>query len=189
VKGQDRPVPVPRGASLVALPPFHQRGGVHVVIETPRGSPAKFKFQPELGVFMLSRMLTDGTVYPHDWGYIPGTLGPDGDPVDAFVLGAAGSFPGLVIRARAIGLLGVEQSERGRKFRNDRLLFLPWESTARMPFRDVSELRRGEKDEIERFFQHTVEGTEKTLRFLGWRGPRAALAAVKRGERRRRRPA
>jgi inorganic pyrophosphatase len=184
VTARNRPAPASQGAGLLALPPFHSDGGVHVVIETPRGSPAKFKFKPELVVFMLSRMLTDGTVYPHDWGYIPGTLGPDGDPVDAFVLGAAGSFPGLVIRARPIGILQVEQSERGHKFRNDRLLFLPWEPTQRMPFRDVSELRKGEKEEIERFFLHAVEGTAKRLRFLGWRGPKAAEAEIRRGIRR-----
>lgn len=173
--------PVPHGAGLLALPPFHPGGGVYVVIETPRGSPAKFKFKPELGVFTLARILTDGTVYPHDWGYIPGTLGSDGDPIDALVLGAAGSFPGLVIRARPIGILQVEQSERGRKLRNDRLLFLPWEPTERMPFRDVGELRNGEKEEIERFFLHSVEGTAKKLHFLGWRGPRIAEAEIRRG--------
>jgi inorganic pyrophosphatase len=131
-------------------------------------------------------MLTAGTVYPHDWGYIPGTLGPDGDPVDAFLLGAGGTFPGLVVRARSIGVLQVEQSERGRKFRNDRLLFLPWEPTQKMPFKDVSELRKGEKEEIERFFLHAVAGTGKKLRYLGWRGPRQAESEIRRGQARNR---
>jgi inorganic pyrophosphatase len=169
------------------LPARHADGGFHLVVETPKGSPSKLKFEPDLGVFSLSRMLTAGTVYPHDWGYIPGTLGPDGDPVDAFLLGAGGTFPGLVVRARPIGLLRVEQREKGRKFRNDRLLFLPWEPTQKMPFRDVSELRRGEKEEIERFFQNAVGGTQKKLRYLGWRGPRAAESEIKRGEGRFRR--
>jgi inorganic pyrophosphatase len=97
-------------------------------------------------------MLTTGTIYPHDWGYIPATLGPDGDPVDAFLLGAGGTFPGLVVRASPIGVLQVEQIENGRKFRNDRLLFLPWEPSQSMPFKDVKELRKGEKEAIERFF-------------------------------------
>jgi inorganic pyrophosphatase len=79
-------------------------------------------------------MLTDGTIYPHDWGYIPETLGPDGDPVDAFLMGAGGTFPGLVVRVRPIGILRVEQTERGRRLRNDCLLFLPWSRLARCPF-------------------------------------------------------
>src|SRR5581483_952052 len=108
---------------LLDLPARHPDGGFTVVIETPRGSPAKFKFEPERGVFTLSHLLTEGTVYPHDWGYIPATLGPDGDPMDALLLGAAGTFAGLVVRARAIGVLEVAQREKGRKFRNDRLLF------------------------------------------------------------------
>jgi inorganic pyrophosphatase len=167
---------------LRGLPARHPDGGFYVVVETPKGSPAKFKFEPDLGVFMLGRVLTAGTVYPHDWGYIPATLGPDGDPIDAFLLGAGGTFPGLVVRARPIGLLRVEQSEKGRKFRNDRLLFLPWEPTQKMPFKDVSALRKGEKAEIERFFLHAVAGTEKKLRYLGWRGPKAAESEIKRGE-------
>jgi inorganic pyrophosphatase len=167
---------------LLDLPARHPDGGFYLVVETPRGCPSKLKFEPDLGVFTLSRMLTAGTVYPHDWGYIPGTLGPDGDPVDAFLLGAGGTFPGLVVRARPIGLLQVEQSEKGRKFRNDRLLFLPWEPTLKMPFKDVSELRKGEKEEIERFFRHAAAGTGKTLRYLGWRGPKAAESEIKRGQ-------
>jgi inorganic pyrophosphatase len=163
------------------LPAFHPAGGCYMVVETPRGSPAKFKFNPGLGVFVLGRMLTQGTVYPHDWGYIPETLGPDGDPVDAFLLGAGGTFPGLVVRARPIGLLRVEQRERRKVFRNDRLLFLPWEPTQRMPFRDVGELRKGEKEEFERFFLHAVAGTGKQLNFLGWRGAGAAAAEIRRG--------
>jgi inorganic pyrophosphatase len=98
---------------LLDLPAQQESGGFYVVIETPKGSPSKLKFEPDLGVFLLSRMLTTGTIYPHDWGYIPATLGPDGDPVDAFLLGAGGTFPGLVVRARPIGVLQVEQSEKG----------------------------------------------------------------------------
>jgi inorganic pyrophosphatase len=171
---------------LLGLPAEHENGGFYVVIETPKGSPAKLKFEPALGVFILGRMLTTGTIYPHDWGYIPATRGPDGDPVDAFVLSAGGTFPGLVLRARPIGVLQVEQNEKGRKFRNDRLLFLPWEPSEAMPFKDVSQLRKGEKEEIERFFLHAVEGTGKKLRYLGWRGPKAAEAEIKRGKARHR---
>jgi inorganic pyrophosphatase len=167
---------------LQSLPARHPDGGFYLVVETPKGSPSKLKFEPDRGIFTLSRMLTAGTVYPHDWGYVPGTLGPDGDPVDAFLLGAGGTFPGLVVRARPIGLLRVEQSEKGRIFRNDRLLFLPWEPTQKMPFKDISELRKGEKEEIERFFLNAVAGTGKKLRYLGWRGPKSAELEIRRGE-------
>jgi inorganic pyrophosphatase len=156
------------------------------VVETPRGSAAKFKFNPQLGVFTLGRTLTQGTVYPNDWGYVPETLGADGDPVDAFLLGAGATFPGLVVRARPIGLLQVEQRENGKVFRNDRLFFLPWEPTQRMPFRDVSELRKGEKEEFERFFLQAVAGTGKKLEFLGWRGAKTAEKEIKRGRARHR---
>jgi hypothetical protein len=55
-----------------------------------------------------------------------------------------------------------------------------------MPFKDVRDLRKGEKEEIERFFLSAVAGTRKKLRYLGWRGPAAAESEIKRGEARRR---
>jgi inorganic pyrophosphatase len=162
------------------IPAFADGGGIHVVVETPRGSPVKLKYEPALGAFQLGRVLVPGTVYPHDWGFVPETVAADGDPLDVLILGVAGCFPGLVLRARPIGVLQVEQREGRKRFRNDRLLVLPWETAGEMPFRDVRELRHGEKEDIERFFSHSVEHTGKHLSFIGWRGPKAAESEVKR---------
>jgi inorganic pyrophosphatase len=79
---------------LQGLSMQHSDGGFYLVVETPQGSPCKLKFEPDRGIFTLSHMLTAGAVYPHDWGYIPGTLGPDGDPVDAFPARCRRDFPG-----------------------------------------------------------------------------------------------
>jgi len=110
-------------------------------------------------------MLGPGTVDPQDWGFVPGTAAEDGDPVDAFLIGAAGTFPGIVIRARPIGLLKVEQREAGERFRNDRLIFVPWQTAARTPISDVRELRRDEKDALQRLLRACGGGHGEGARF------------------------
>jgi inorganic pyrophosphatase len=164
---------------FLSIPAFADGGGIHVVVETPRGSPAKFKYEPALGAFRLGRVLAAGTVYPHDWGFVPETQAPDGDPLDALILDAAGCFPGLVLTARPIGILEVEQTEREKRFRNDRLLVLPWSSVEEAATEDVRELSSREREDIEHFFSHSVEHTGKHLSFLGWRGPEAAEPEIR----------
>src|SRR5687768_14891682 len=113
---------------LLALPAFASRSGIHVVVETPRHAQAKFKYEPELGVFMLSRALTLGLSYPYAWGFVPSTTAPDGDPIDALVLhGRAGAawfpadrdsdrvlqHPAANVRAGASGRAGGHRDFRG----------------------------------------------------------------------------
>ena len=71
---------------LVKLPAFSDKTTCHVVIESPRGSTVKFKYDPEHRVMSLSRPLTAGLAYPYDWGFVPSTRASDGDPLDAFVM-------------------------------------------------------------------------------------------------------
>jgi len=110
--------------SFLTLPTFAHDGAVHVVIESPRGSTSKFKYDPALNAITLSRPLAHGLAYPHDWGFVPSTVGEDGDPVDAMVLWDGTSYPGIVVSCRLIGVLQVEQTnqESGARERNDRLV-------------------------------------------------------------------
>jgi inorganic pyrophosphatase len=68
--------------NFINLPPFTEDGDVHVVVETPRGSRAKFAYDPKLETFILSKSLLTGLTYPHDWGFVPSTKADDGDPLD-----------------------------------------------------------------------------------------------------------
>lgn len=106
-------------ADYLSLPTFATPRDVHVVVETPRHAQAKFKYEPMLGVFVLSRALPLGLSYPYDWGFVPSTKAPDGDPLDVLVLHNVTTSPGVVLRCRPIGILDVSQAEAGRTFRND----------------------------------------------------------------------
>jgi len=72
--------------NLFNLPPFTEDGDVYVVVETPRGSRAKFDYDPKLKTFTLSKSLLTGLTYPHDWGFVPSTKADDDDPIDIMVV-------------------------------------------------------------------------------------------------------
>ena len=109
--------------NFINLPPFAEDGDVHVVVETPRGSRAKFAYDPKLETFILSKSLLTGLTYPHDWGFVPSTKADDGDPLDILVLMEASVIPGCVVRARLVGAIEAEQKGKSESWiRNDRLI-------------------------------------------------------------------
>lgn len=175
-------------ASVGKLRPSEGRGVLRVVIESPAGATNKIKWEPELGLFAVSRPLPLGQAYPHDWGFVPGTRAQDGDPLDALVLSEGTTYPGLVIRTRPIGVLLLEQnSEKGRRERNDRLVAVP-SNAPRREIERASQLPKRVREEIEQFFLSVTFFEEKDASILGWRGPaeawRLVRSAARRGSRR-----
>ena len=124
------------------LPPFTEDGDVHVVVETPRGSRAKFAYAPKLESFAFSKSLLTGLTYPHDWGFVPSTKADDGDPLDIMVIHDAATFPGLVVACRVIGILQIEQKSKGKAERNDRLFAVPRRSHSEQALRDIDDLTK-----------------------------------------------
>jgi inorganic pyrophosphatase len=166
--------------NLIKLPTFNDGSEVHVIVETPRGSRAKLDYDPKLRTFTLSKSLLAGLTYPYDWGFLPRTKAEDGDPLDVMVLHDAATFPGLVLTCKIIGVLQVEQRSKGTKSeRNDRIFAVPRGSHAEKDFSDVRELSSAMREELEKFFIATDELEDKQLKILGWKGPKAALKAIK----------
>ena len=96
---------------------------IEVVIETPKGSRNKFKYDPGSDRFKLSKVLPEGMVSPYDFGFVPATKGSDGDPIDVLVLVDEPTFPGCLLECRLIGILEAEQEAMDqKKKRNDRLI-------------------------------------------------------------------
>lgn len=167
-------MPRPPPHSLLRLPAGAE-GGFHVVVECPRGSRVKWKYDPALSAFGISRRLPAGLTYPFDWGFVPSTRAPDGDPLDAMVLWEHPGYPGLVLPCRAVGVLEVEQNgKKGGRERNDRLIAVPLASPRQAALQDVSELSRREREELEAFFRAAVRFEHKALTLLGWAGPKEA---------------
>lgn len=130
---------------------------------------------------VLSRPLPMGISYPYDWGFIPSTRASDGDPLDAMVRWEGGSYPGVVIPCRLIGVLEVEQTniETGARERNDRVMAVPVTSVAMAAVRSVLELTERARAELQTFFEVSVKFEGKELLILGWSGPDQADALLR----------
>jgi len=121
---------------------------IEIVIEAPRGSRNKYEADHDTGAIWLDRMLFTATQFPADYGFIPETLAPDGDPLDAVVLLDEPTFPGCHVRGRVVGLFRMHD-EHGQ---DDKVVAVPatdprWES-----FNDVADLPEHLKREIAHFF-------------------------------------
>jgi inorganic pyrophosphatase len=161
--------------------PARTEGGFHVVVESPRGARLKLKYDPEHGLFFGGRALPLGQRYPFDWGFIPGTRAPDGDPFDALVYWEVPSFPGTVLRCRLVGVLQLEQTSvkrGGRRERNDRVIAVPLAHPRSDHLRSVLDLAPRVRDELAHFFTSAVFFTAKDPHVVGWKGPRDAEALV-----------
>jgi len=149
---------------------------MRVVIESPAGARVKLKYAPDLGGFVLSRPLVLGVSYPFDWGFVPGTAAPDGDPVDAMVLLDVPTYPGVIIPCRALALLQVEQNAKdGGRQRNDRIIVEPVVGR-----RSPGGVMDHVKQELEQFFLSATLFEGKDVEILGWDNARAAEALVDR---------
>jgi inorganic pyrophosphatase len=137
--------------NFINLPPLTEGGDLHVVVETPRGSRAKFAYDPKLETFVLSKSLLTGLTYPHDWGFVPSTKADDGDPLDIMVIHDAATFPGVVLACRVIGILQIEQKSKVKAARHDRLFAVPRQSHSEQAIRDIRDLSKPIRQELEKF--------------------------------------
>jgi inorganic pyrophosphatase len=167
---------------LAKLPSYSEDGSVHAVVEAPKGSLLKLKYDMKLGTFTVSRALPLGLSYPFDWGFVPSTKGPDGDPVDALILHAGSTYPGVVLSCRLVGVVEMdEDGEQGQRERNDRLIVRPCWPDQLGEFQQASDLPARLREEVEQFFLSTTFFSAKNAKVLGWKGPKEASVMVKAG--------
>ncbi len=122
---------------------------VVVFVEVPSGSRNKYEFDAESGTVMLDRRLFVSMSYPADYGFVEGTLGEDGDPLDALVLVGDPTFPGCRIASRVVGVFHMAD-EKGP---DEKILCVPLRDPAWMRVSDVHDVPPELRNEIEHFFQ------------------------------------
>jgi inorganic pyrophosphatase len=169
------------------LPARAARGRVHVIVDTPRGSSQKYKYDARINCFKLSRMLPAGMHFPFDFGAIPGTVGADGDALDVVLVSEHPSFVGCLFEARLIGVIEAQQREGGRTLRNDRLLAVPVSPVNAPLWRELRELPQRMLDELEQFFVSYNRIHGRQFAPLGRRGRAAAERLLEAGVKRHRR--
>ena len=160
-------------------PPFKENGLIDFVVETPKGKRNKFKFDEESGDFRLCKVLPAGASFPYDFGFIPGTRGEDGDPLDVLILMDESAFPGCIVEGRLVGVIEAEQEDNGELIRNDRLVAVASEAHDYRDINTLSDINDQLLKELEHFFQSYNEAQGKTFKLLANRGPKRAARLVK----------
>lgn len=153
---------------------------VNAVIEIPQGSVHKYEYDKQLHVFRLDRTLYSPVHYPGDYGFIPSTLGQDGDPLDVLVLVDAPSFSGCVIEVRPIGVLRmVDQGKHDEK-----ILAVVENDPVYREIRDSSQVFPHLLREIEHFFSIYKNLEGKKTEIAGWSAAEEARKIILEGQKR-----
>jgi len=169
-------------SNLIKLPiDGDEKHSIRCIVETPQGSRAKIKYDPASRLFALSKELILGLSYPYDWGFIPSTLGEDGDPTDVMLLHDVATYPGMVICAFIVGVLNVSDLKDGKRTLNPRIFAVPIGANREHEIEDVRQLSKRTRKELEKFFKHTAALESKEVDIEGWDGPKAAQAIVDAG--------
>jgi inorganic pyrophosphatase len=171
---------------IATLPTFDSEGRLLAVIEAPRGSANKLKFEPQMGAFKLHKVLPPGSVFPLDFGFVPGTLGADGDPLDVLLLMDEPGTPSVVVPCRLLGVIeAVQRATRdtrgARSVRNDRLVAVADATHRYAGYRSLRDVGAALLDEVEAFFVSYNERMGKTFTPTRRAGVDVARRLVKAG--------
>lgn len=166
---------------LPALDP--DTGLVRVVIDTPKGSRNKYKFDPKLGVLKLSRILPAGMSFPYDFGSIPSTCAEDGDALDVMVLTDEPLFPGCLVLVHLVGVIRAVQKEQRKLIRNDRLLATIETPVNKPAITRLEQVHEQQLKDIEHFFRSYNQAQGREFRITGRSGARQAQKMFRDAER------
>jgi inorganic pyrophosphatase len=150
------------------------------IVEIPKGSRNKYEFDPEIGGIKLDRFISASVVYPTDYGYVPDTLAPDGDPLDVLVCVSEPTFPGCIVVTKPIGLFKMSD-EKGP---DDHVVCVPCHDPGWNTFEDVDDLPQLLRAEIGHFFTVYKDlDADRHSEVGGWAGRDAALETIEKARR------
>lgn len=158
-----------------------EKATCRAIIETPKGCRNKFDYDPESNLFILAGLLPEGMMFPFDFGFIPSTVGDDGDPLDIMVLMDAPAHVGCLIDVRIIGIIDAEQTQHGKTEKNSRLLGAAIHSYEHEKITDISEVSKTLLSQVEEFFVSYNKQRGKKFKITDLGGPRKALRYLKDG--------
>jgi inorganic pyrophosphatase len=144
------------------------------LVEIPKGSRNKYEYDHDMDVIKLDRFLFSSMVYPTDYGFIPDTLGQDGDPLDAMVLVSEPTFPGCVIEVKAIALFRMEDD----KGIDDKVLCVPLTDPAWNTLETLEDVPDQLRQEIAHFFSVYKDLEQKKVDVDGWYSREEALEEI-----------
>lgn len=149
-----------------------------ILVETPKGRRNKFDYDPQFEIFKLGGLLPEGLAFPYDFGFIPSTLGDDGDPMDVMVLMDETAHVGCLVDLRLIGVMEAHQTEHGATIQNDRLIGVAIHSYSHEDKTSVRQIPKSKLDQIEEFFISYNKSRGKKFKVQGLHGPKRAAEVV-----------
>ena len=148
---------------------------VRMVVEIGKNSSNKYEYDPELGVFRLDRVLYSPMHFPGDYGFIPGTIADDDEPIDVLTLVDEPSFPGCVFQVRPVGMLDMlEESAYDHK-----ILAVPVSSPRFKEVQRLGDIREHIRIEVQHFFEINKELEGNAVELKGWKDVDEAQAAIR----------
>jgi len=145
-----------------------------MIVEIPKGSANKFEYDGKLNVFRLDRALYSPMHYPGDYGFIPGTLAEDHDPLDVLTLVNEPSFTGCLIEVRPVGVLYMVDKEE----RDQKIMAVPNNNPRFDSIHTIDQVFPHVRREIEHFFSIYKELQGTKTRMEGWGGPKEARKLI-----------
>ncbi|MCU1457637.1 MAG: ppa, partial [Actinomycetia bacterium] len=148
---------------------------IEAIIEIPKGSRNKYEIDHETGAIWLDRLLFTAMQYPADYGFFPGTLGEDGDPLDVLVLLDEPTFPGCHMLVRPIGVFWM----RDEKGPDAKIVAVPAHDPRWAGVNDITDMRSFVLDEIAHFFDVYKDlEPDKSTETRGWEGVGPAIQEI-----------
>ena len=148
---------------------------IYAVVECLKGERNKYEYDKDIPAVVLDRVLHSNVHYPSDYGFIPQTWYDDDDPLDVLVLVEDATFPGCVIEARPVALMGMDDG--GEK--DDKIIAVPTEDPRFDHIEDLGDIPQQTQDEITEFFNtyKNLEGGEGAT-VLEWEDKATAIEAI-----------
>lgn len=147
---------------------------VNIIVEIPKGSQNKYEYDKNLNIIAVDRVLFSPFHYPGDYGLIPRTISEDGDPLDALVLVTNPTHPGILIKARPVGMLRMDD---GGKI-DDKILCVCKDDPRFDNYKDITDLEEHLLKEIMHFFRVYKELEGKKVKMLGWKNAEEAKRVI-----------
>ncbi|WP_414470961.1 inorganic diphosphatase [Microvirga sp. M2] len=175
---------MPKLKPLTRLPTFDpETGDLVVLVETPRHSRSKYAYNTEAGTFDLKFVLPEGMTFPLDFGFIPSTLGQDGDPLDVLLLLDEPVAVGTRTRARLVGAIRAHEREKnGQWERNDRLIAVAVHAHAHEHIRTIADVNPSMLADVEVFFEAYNRLHDKEFRVRDHVDAKKAGKLLKKGQ-------
>ena len=151
---------------------------VNAVIEIPLDSSMKYEYDKQMHVFRLDRNLFSPVHYPGDYGFIPSTLGDDGDPLDVLVLVERPSFTGCLMEVRPIGALAMTDQGQG----DEKILCVGSGNPRYNEVENYTQIFPHILDEIAHFFSIYKNLEHKRVEVHGWKDAQTAFELVTRAQ-------